>query len=324
MFKKIIKFKFTYLLSILILLISLINLVGFYLFLSGPLEIKKPIIIESKLSIYKISNKLYQENVINYPLLFFFITKFFSLKNPIKSGEYMFTEKISPLQVLRILSSGQSIIHKLMIPEGSTVNEIIDKINSEPLLFGEINGKIPEGFLMPSTYFYSYGDQRDRIIDRMRKLMSDELDKAIEKLSSDSPLKTRMDVLILASIIEKETSLEDERSLVAAVFLNRIKKNMKLQADPTTIYAITNGIYKLNRPLSKKDLAVKSPYNTYYILGLPPGPISCPGIKSIEAAINPAKTKALYFVSNGKGGHNFSHDLENHNNHVKQLRNRVK
>ncbi len=119
---------------------------------------------------------------------------------------------------------------------------------------------------MPSTYYYSYGDQKEQIINKMRRFMSLTIDKAIQQLSPDSPLKTRLDVLILASIVEKETSLDSEKPLVAAVFLNRLKKQMKLQADPTTIYALTLGQGKLGRPLTKRDLTLPSPYNTYYVL----------------------------------------------------------
>jgi UPF0755 protein len=173
---------------------------------------------------------------------------------------------------------------------------------------------------MPSTYFYSYGDQKERLIEQMRKAMTLALDEVTAKLSADSPLKSRLDVLILASIVEKETGLDSERTTIAGVFINRLKKGMKLQADPTSIYAITEGKFKLARPLTKKDLAIISPYNTYYTSGLPPGPIACPGVKSLNAVVTPAKTNALYFVVNGKGGHNFSSNLMDHNENVLKYR----
>jgi UPF0755 protein len=324
LFKKILKIKFVFITITLILLISGINFCIFYLFVPGLLAESKTLIIKPKLSIDQITTILNDNKIIKYPYLFAFLTKIYSLKHPIKSGEYTFTQNISPMQTLKILSSGKSIIHKMIIPEGLLVHEIIQKINNEERLIGEILGTIPEGFLMPSTYFFSYGDQKEQIIDKMRKLMSLHLDKVMEKLSPNSPLKTRLDVLILASIVEKETSLDAEKPLIAAVFLNRLTKHMKLQADPTTIYAITLGQDKLARRLTKKDLAIQSPYNTYYVFNLPPGAISCPGIKSLEAVVNPAKIDSLYFVVNIMGGHNFSNNLNDHNKYVEMYRKSLK
>ncbi len=321
MLKKILRIKFSLVTTILILLISGINFSIFYLFVPGPLKENRTIIIKSKLSIEQVTIILKDNKVIKYPSLFLVFAKIYSLKHSLKSGEYTFTQNISPIQTLRILASGKSIIHKLIIPEGITVSEIIKKVNNEERLMGEILGIIPEGFLMPSTYHYSYGDQKEQIINKMRKLMSSAIDKAMQKLSSDSPLKTRLDVLILASIVEKETNLDIEKPLVASVFLNRLKKKMKLQADPTTIYALTLGQGRLGRLLRKEDLALQSPYNTYYVFNLPPGAICCPGEKSIEAVVTPTTTDFLYFVVNIKGGHNFSTNINDHNKHVESYRN---
>ncbi|MCC8417067.1 MAG: endolytic transglycosylase MltG [Rickettsia endosymbiont of Bryobia graminum] len=324
MLKKILKIKLTFITTILILLVSGINIGIFYLFVPGSLKENTDVIIKPKLSTQQVTELLNDNKIIKYPWLFTILAKIYSLKHSLKSGEYTFTPNISPIQTLRILASGKSIIHKLIIPEGSMVSEVIKKINDEERLMGEIIGIIPEGFLMPSTYYYSYGDQKEQIISKMRKLMSSEIDRAMEKLAPDSPLKTRLDILILASIIEKETNLDSEKPLVASVFLNRLKKNIKLQADPTTIYAITLGMRKLGRSLTKKDLAVQSPYNTYYVLNLPPGAISCPGKKSIESVVNPARTDYLFFVANGKGRHNFSSNLNDHNKHVQNYYNSLK
>lgn len=320
MIKKILKIKFSILIVVMVLLVSVVNLFCLFLFVSGPLEETKIIVIENKLSIREMAQKLEINGIINYPQLFYIVAKFYSINHKLKSGEYVFTKEISPLQVLQILSTGKSVIHKLIIPEGSMVSEIIEKINLEDRLFGEIKGTIPEGFLMPSTYFFSYGDQKEQIIEQMRKGMSIALDEIMKKLPLNSILKTRIDVLTLASIVEKEAALDEERPLIAAVFLNRLKKGMKLQADPTSIYAITEGKFKLARSLTRKDLALESPYNTYYVFGLPPKPIACPGIKSLQAVVNPAKTNDLFFVVNGKGGHNFSNNLNDHNENVREYR----
>ncbi|XVN41709.1 MAG: endolytic transglycosylase MltG [Rickettsia endosymbiont of Argas persicus] len=320
MLKNLLKIKLFFVVLLIIIFITLVNFSIFYIFVPGSLTQNKTIIIEPKLSISQITEKLYSNKVIKYPWLFNIIAKAYSIKNPLKSGEYIFTHNISPLQTLRVLASGKSIVHKIVVPEGTVVSEVIEKINEEKRLVGKIKGVVPEGFLMPSTYFFSYGDQKERIIDQMRKLMSTNLDKVMLNLSPDSPLKTRLEVLTLASIIEKEAGSDAEKPIIAAVFINRLKKNMKLQADPTAIYALTEGKFKLARALTKKDLLQELPYNTYYIKGLPPGPISCPSLKSLEAVVKPAKTDALFFVVNGKGGHNFSNNLNDHNRYVDMYR----
>ncbi len=319
---KIIKFKLSIFIFIALTSITTINILGGYFFLSGPLDKEKTIIIKSDLSIQKISELLEQENIIKHKKLFEIISHLYSYRSPLKSGEYSFTSGITPYQVIRKLVNGKSITHRLFIPEGYTVKEILDRINSERRLDGKIIGSntIPEGYLMPSTYFYSYGDKREKIINLMRNKMSRTLDEIMLRIPENSPLKTRKEILIMASIIEKEAGCDDERTKIAAVFLNRLKKGMKLQADPTTIYAITNGKYRLKRLLTRKDLKIKSPYNTYHVYGLPMGAISCPGRASLEAVISPAKTDALYFVANGKGSHIFSKSLKEHNQNIQRIK----
>ncbi|MDP5020708.1 MAG: endolytic transglycosylase MltG [Rickettsiaceae bacterium] len=316
--------KLTILISTAFIVISAANIFGGYLFLVGGLTEKKIIIIEPNSSIHKISVLLEQEQIIKYRQLFEVISKIYAYYTPLKSGEYEFSPAVTPYQVIRTLAAGKSIVHRLFIPEGYTVHEILELINSETRLVGTINDEIKEGYLMPSTYFYSYGDKRQTIVNLMKKQMSRTLDEAMSKLSASSPLKTRSDILIMASIIEKEAGYDDERNKIAAVFLNRLKKGMKLQADPTTAYAITNGKYKLTRSLTRADLKTSSPYNTYHIYGLPTGPISCPGRASLEAAVSPAISNDLYFVVNGLGGHSFSQSLKEHNMYVQKYKERVR
>lgn len=322
MYKNFLKIKMFVLISFFVIIISTINILGGYLFLPGNLESEKIVIVQPNLSVSEISQKLKDENIIKYSKLFELLARVYSYYKPLKSGEYKFTKNTTPYQVIRTLAKGKSIIHRLFIPEGYTVQQIIDTIRAETRLNGKINSNIPEGYLMPSTYFYTYQDQREQIIDDMRKKMSLALDKVMPKLSPDSPVKTRLEVLTLASIIEKEAGNNAEKPIVASVFLNRLRKNMKLQADPTTSYAITEGKRPLGRSLTRKDLKTPSPYNTYYAKGLPPGPISCPGKASLRAVVAPAKTDYLYFVVNGKGGHNFSRTLKEHNAYVRAYRNR--
>jgi len=318
------KIKLVILISISVVVICLANILGGYLFLPGDLGEEKIVIIKPGLSIHKISVLLEKEKIVKNAKLFEAISQLYSYHAPLKSGEYKFTKNITPYQVLKKLVIGRSVVHRLFVPEGYMVSQILEMINSEDRLSGQINGNIPEGYLMPSTYFYTYDDQREQLINQMRKNMSNALDEVMLKLPQDSPLKTRKDVLILASIIEKEAGNDQERSKVAAVFINRLKKGMKLQADPTSAYAVTEGKYKLDRSLNRKDLRLKSPYNTYHIYGLPVGAISCPGRASLGAAVAPAKTDALYFVVNGQGGHSFSKTLKEHNHHVQKFKARVR
>lgn len=322
--RKILKIKFLIAIFVIALTITSANLLCGYLFLSSNLTQKKIVIIKPHSSIEEISKLLEKESVIKHKLIFELSGKIYSLFHPLKSGEYEFTVGVTPYQILVKLASGTSIVRRLFILEGTTVHEILEKIDADERIFGRILAPIPEGYLMPSTYFYSYGDQKEKIISQMRDSMSRTLDIAMLKLKPDSPLKTRLDVLTLASIIEKEAANDLERPIIAGVFINRLKMGMKLQADPTVIYAVTEGKFKLNRPLVRADLQIDSPYNTYKVTGLPPTPITCPGAASIMAAVMPANTKALYFVVNGLGGHSFSSTLNEHNINVQKYRQSLK
>lgn len=308
----------------LLMIINSFNIFTNYLYSPGPLRGDIKLLVSYGLSIKQISVLLTKSKVIKDPKLFFIISKFYSFFRPLKSGEYYFPDKVSLIQVIKELSNGKSVIHRLTLQEGLTVSEIVKKVKSQKILKGIISQEIQEGYLMPSTYFYSYGDKRENIINRMRLEMLAALDKVIEKLSPSSPIKSREDILILASIIEKEAANDNEKAKIAAVFINRLKKNMKLQACPTVLYALTKGKYKLTRALTKNDLKINSPYNTYHRKGLPVGAISCPGKKSLEAVVNPAKIDSLYFVINGNGGHYFSSTLNEHNQHIANLKRRLK
>lgn len=325
MLAKILKISFITFVTFVSTVIILFSLLTSYLFSPGPLA-QETVVIIPKSSTKKISLILQEKNIIQYPYIFEWSCKIFHYFGYIslKSGEYKFTTKITPLQIIDILNSGKSILHKLTIPEGYTVQQILDILDNNNLLVGEINSIVPEGYLMPSTYYYSYGDQKEIILDIMRSKMSASLDILMPKLSSSSPIKTRKELLILASIIEKEAGSNEEKPTIAAVFINRLKKKMKLQADPTTSYAITQGKYILPRSLTKKDLAIESEYNTYYVPALPSGAISCPGTKSLEAVVFPAEVDYLYFVVDGNGGHNFSSNLQDHNKNVAAYRMRQK
>jgi UPF0755 protein len=291
----------------------------------GPLKTSEQIIIKKGTSIKYTANMLVQKNVISSYNLFYLLSLFYELMgNKIKKGEYIFPDKVTPWQTLQIILSGKSLVHKLTVTEGMSVPNVIQILNDEPLLFGEIQDDVKEGYIMPDTYFFSYGDNRQKILSKMKLLMSEYLNARMSELNQASPLKSRIDVLILASIVEKEALLQSEKPLIASVFLNRLKKKLKLQADPTIIYGITEGKYQLKRSLTRSDVRKATPYNTYHIAGLPPSPICCPSRESIDAVIKPDKNDYLYFVVNGNGGHYFAKTYHEHKKYVKLYRIRQK
>ena len=177
----------------------------------------------------------------------------------------------------------------------------------------------PEGSLLPETYLFTRGDTRAEIIARMQAAMT-AVDRLWAERAAGLPLDTPEEAVILASIIEKETGVNSERAVVAGVFVNRLRRGMRLQTDPTVIYALTNGERPLGRELWRRDLEVDSPYNTYKVVGLPPGPIANPGLSALEAAMNPAETEYFYFVADGSGGHAFAKTLRDHNRNVAEWR----
>jgi len=221
---------------------------------------------------------------------------------------------------MQILIEGKSIEHKVTIAEGLTVAEIYKVLEETPLLEGDLPPPPSEGSLLPETYSYLRGENRATLVERMQKDMDSTLTELWENRAPNIAIDTKEEALILASIVEKETGVASERSHVAAVFHNRLRKGMKLQSDPTVIYAITLGKEKLDRPLSKSDLGTDSPYNTYQVTGLPPGPIANPGRAALEATLKPDDSDDLYFVANGSGGHAFAKTLEEHNKNVAEWR----
>jgi UPF0755 protein len=241
------------------------------------------------------------------------------LQGQLKAGEYGFPARASMDDVAGILVSGRSIQHKLTAAEGLTSRMIYDIVRTDPVLVGEAGALPDEGTLLPETYLFTRGTTRSEMIARMRRAR----DKALAQLwaarASNLPVKTKADAIVLASIVEKETAIPEERRHVAAVFANRLRLGMKLQSDPTIIYDITKG-YPLGRGIRASELARASPHNTYVIAGLPPTPICNPGRDSIAAVLNPASSNDLYFVANGKGGHVFAATVEEQNKNVSEWR----
>lgn len=282
----------------------------------GPLPERTEVVVPSG-SLKKIAAILHEKGVINSPSIFVLGVRASGNTHKIKSGEYSIPRRASAKMVMDILVSGQTYIRRVVIPEGLTSAQIVEILDNAKGLVGIISQVPKNGTLLPETYHYSYGDTKEGMLLRMKNAMKRVIDEAWEKRADNLPLKSKQEAIILASIVEKETSMSKERPMVAGVFINRLNKKMRLQSDPTVIYAVTDGRLDLKRSLKKNDLKIKHPYNTYVVPALPMGPIGNPGKEAIEAVLNPAPTEALYFVATGRGGHAFSKTLKEHNQNIK-------
>lgn len=236
-----------------------------------------------------------------------------------KAGEYLIPAAASLETIAGILHKGVPAQRRITLPEGLTTAEILVRLDAAPGLKGVLPGDVAEGSLYPDTYFYSYGMSKAQMILRLQKKMEMELAEAWAERADNLPYETPQEALIMASIIEKETGLSGERGLVASVFVNRLQTGMRLQSDPTVIYGVGSSDVK-NYIITKSDLQALNAYNTYKIDGLPPTPICNPGRASMQAALNPDKSAFLYFVADGKGGHNFAKTLDAHNKNVRAYR----
>lgn len=268
------------------------------------------VIIEKGQGLKEIAATLESSSIIPEKYSFMLILYYYSnhLKHFIIPGEYEFIIGTTPATALRKLLKGDRVIRKATIPEGYTAFQIARYITGLEGLKGDITKTYPEGYLMPATYFYYWGDTRQSILDKMHREMIGYL--------STKQISDAAAILTLASIVEKEAKIDEERPLIASVYLNRMKLRMPLQADPTVIYAIYNGKTDFRHDLTKRDLSYDSPYNTYANQGLPPGPIANPGKAAIQAVLNPAATTYLYFVADGAGKHRFATSLVEHNKNV--------
>ncbi|WP_408736723.1 endolytic transglycosylase MltG [Acetobacter suratthaniensis] len=236
------------------------------------------------------------------------------------AAELHFPTGVSLQETLWILRHAKPVLHRLTIPEGLTASQIRSLITNAPFLTGE-TPTLPEGSVLPQTYSYLRDSSRQALVEQMALRLRTVLQNIWQGRAPDeTDIHTPEELLVLASLVEKETGVADERPLIARVFLNRLAAGMKLQTDPTVIYAVTHGNPPLGRPLTHTDLQTPSPYNTYQNTGLPPGPICAPGTQALEAAAHPAQSDALYFVANGTGGHNFAKTLSEHNQNVAQFR----
>ena len=287
----------------------------------GPLTETTSVLIPSGADLNSISTQLQRHNVIDSPFIFSMAARFKKLEAKLQAGEYLFQPAVSMKQVLDDLVSGRSVLHSITLPEGLTSQAIVDRLNADPVLTGDIETVPPDGSLMPDTYKFTRGATRQQMIDQMQRVEARAVEEVWSRRAPGLPISTPEELVTLASIVEKETGRADERPRVAAVFINRLRKGMRLQSDPTVIYGLFGGA---GRPpdwsFTNAALDKMTPFNTYLIDGLPPSPIANPGRAALEAVANPSRTNELYFVADGTGGHSFSATLEEHNRNVARWR----
>lgn len=288
----------------------------------GPLEIAQTVVIKEGSSVGQISSQLLSNGVIDNDFVFRSWVRAYQATSSLKAGEYLFTPGMSMLKVMETIRSGKGILHKVSVPEGLTVYQVFERLKANETLLGDLPSEMPpEGSLMPDTYPFQRGTTRQEVLDRMKKAQIDFMKEVWSRRIDDLPISTPEEMVILASIVEKETGKADERPRVASVFINRLRKGMRLQSDPTIIYGIFGGEGKpSDRPIFKSDIETPTPYNTYTISALPPGPIANPGRAALEAVANPSRTDELFFVANGTGGHAFAKTLDEHNQNVARWR----
>ena len=288
----------------------------------GPLPQRKVVLIERGTTSSEIAATLEKEQVVlsrHLMLAVLYWQRLRGDRRPLKAGEYAFQPGVSLAGVLEQLRQGKSVTYRLTIPEGFSVAQVLERVRAHPALSGELTIRPEEGSLLPDTYVFSRGETRNDLVRRMMRAMQRLLEREWPKRQPGLPLNSPKEAVILASIVEKETAVAAERARVAAVYINRLRKGMPLQADPTVIYGITKGL-PLGRPLKYSDLRKDTPWNTYTRKGLPPTPIANPGRDSILAVLHPAQTDELYFVADGSGGHVFATNLKDHQRNVANWR----
>jgi UPF0755 protein len=286
----------------------------------GPLPQEKTVNIPRNLGVRDIADLLVREGVIDQPWVFIGGVVALKAKEDLKFGEYQFSKQASIREIVETLTEGKVVQHQLTIPEGLTSEQIVARLVESDILAGNVTEIPREGTLLPETYRFTRGTPREQVIQRMQQAQRRVLQEIWERRSQEVPVKSPEQLVALASIIEKETGKPEERTRVAAVFVNRLKQKMKLESDPTIIYGLVGGKGTLGRPIQANEIRQPTPYNTYVIDGLPPGPIANPGRAALEAAANPARTKELFFVADGTGGHAFSDAYDQHQKNVARLR----
>ncbi|HLL29348.1 MAG TPA: endolytic transglycosylase MltG [Xanthobacteraceae bacterium] len=286
----------------------------------GPLDRERTVVIQRGQGIRDIAETLKREGIIDQVFPFVAGAVVLRITDELKAGEYLVEPHASMRDVLAAIVEGRSILHQVTIPEGLTSEQIVQRLRDADVLTGDVAEIPKEGTLLPETYKVTRGTTRDQVLQRMAFSQRRLVQEIWDHRASDLPLKNIDEFVTLASIVEKETGKTDERPRVAAVFVNRLNKRMRLQSDPTIIYGLMGGKGSLGRPLFRSEMEEPNPYNTYINDGLPPGPIANPGRASLEATAHPARTRDLYFVADGTGGHVFSENLDQHAKNVARWR----
>lgn len=286
----------------------------------GPLQADTVVTVPRGAGARDVSEALGKAGAISSEWLFVAGVQATGNRGTLQAGEYEIPARASMRQIMDMLSSGKVVEHTITLPEGLTSMQIVTRLMDEPLLSGPVRDVPPEGTLLPETYEVVRGTSREQILQRMAAAQKKLLDEVWAKRNPAVPVKSPLELVTLASIVEKETGIANERPRVASVFVNRLNKRMRLQSDPTIIYGLVGGKGTLGRPILRSEITRPTPYNTYTIPGLPPGPIANPGRASLEAAANPAQTNDIYFVADGSGGHAFASTLNEHNQNVSRWR----
>ena len=287
---------------------------------AGPLAEKRVFIVEPGLNTPEIGEALEEAGIISNAVLFSAMAHVTGTRTRLKAGEYEFAEGVSMQNVMALIASGKSITYKLSIPEGFTSEMAVARVNAKPILAGPPAAVPPEGSIMADTYVFRRGMTRQKLVEDMQAAQTRLLGELWDTRIPIPVVETPAQAVTLASIVEKETGVAAERPVIASVFINRLRKGMRLQSDPTIIYGIAGGKGKLDRSLTRSDIEAETPYNTYRIDGLPPGPIANPGRAALEAVLRPQPTDYLYFVADGSGGHTFATTLDEHNRNVRKWR----
>ncbi|MEX6505545.1 endolytic transglycosylase MltG [Jiella sp. M17.18] len=287
----------------------------------GPLQKQATYVVPRNTGVQAIADGLERDGIISSATVFEYGVRLEKAAGDLKAGEYAFAPGVSMRGVMEKLKSGESIMHSITIPEGWTVQKAYDRIAADDTLTGPMPDPVPEGSLRPDTYLFQRGTTRKEMVKRMRAAQEKLVAEIWQGRDPDLPLKDVGQFITLASIVERETGVPEERPHVASVFINRLKKGMRLQSDPTFLYGVYGGAGKpSDQPVTQSDIDSDTPYNTYKIKGLPPGPIANPGRAALQAVAHPDKTDDLYFVADGTGGHVFSSSLSEHNNNVRKYR----
>ena len=284
----------------------------------GPLAEEKAVVVPRGANTEGISEALLRAGVIDSGPVFTIAAWGTRPEGPLRAGEYVFPARGSLRDVFEVLRRGRPVQRRLTIPEGFIARQIVTLLERTEGLTGETPA-VEEGAMLPDTYTFQHGDTRASIVRRASSEMAEALRDAWNARAPDLPLRTQRDVLVLASIVERETGSAPERARVASVFVNRLRRGMPLQSDPTVTYAATDGA-TLDRPPTRPELDRDHPFNTYRVRGLPPGPIASPGREAIRATARPETTDFIFFVADGTGGHAFSRTLEEHNRAVARWR----